>query len=434
MMRRLLIVSPHFPPVSSADMQRVRMLLPHLHEGGWEAEVLTVNADAVASPLDPWLVEGLPPGLPVHRVQVPGKRWSRLPGLGTLGFRALPAFARAGDRLLSTGRFDFVYFSTTVFEVHVLGPRWRRRFGVPFAIDYQDAWVSNYYRDRPATTPPGRRLKYALVRRLHQWMEPRVLQACSGVTAVSPDYPRQLTARYPRLPLPRTLVQAFPGATGDFDRLPAHPPKDVPFDPSDGQRHWVYVGRGGEDMAVSAGALFAALASERQAGRAHDVRLHFIGTSYAPSGAGRKTFEPLARTHDLDGVVHEQTDRIAYASTLWCLRNAHALIVPGSDDPAYTASKIYPYLLAGRPLLALFHRRSTVVDLVARVGGAVCVAFDENEARETIATRIQRDWFDSGTSLRPVPLDQAAFQPYTDVACASELSHFLHLCLEDARA
>ncbi|MDQ3524026.1 MAG: hypothetical protein M3451_03110 [Chloroflexota bacterium] len=433
-MRRLLIVSPHFPPVSSADMQRVRMLLPHLRDGGWDAEVLAVDPAAVASPLDPWLVEGLPPGLPVHRVRVPGTRWSRLPGLGTLGFRALPALARAGERLLSTGRFDFVYFSTTVFEVHVLGPRWRRRFGVPFAIDYQDAWVSDYYRDRPATTPPGGRLKYALVRRLHQWMEPRVLQACSGLTTVSPDYPRQLAARYPGLRLPRTLVQGFPGAASDFDRVPERPPADVPFDPCDGQRHWVYVGRGGEDMALSAGALFAALARERQAGRARDVRLHFIGTSYARSGDGRKSFEPLARAHGLGGVVHEQTDRIAYVSTLWCLRNAHALVVPGSDDPAYTASKIYPYLLAGLPLLALFHRRSTVVDLVARVGGAVCVAFDDNEEREAIATRIRRDWFDSAAALRPLALDRDAFQPYTDVACASELSSFLHLCLEGARA
>ncbi|MBK8725013.1 MAG: glycosyltransferase [Holophagaceae bacterium] len=216
---RLLVVSPHFPPVNTADMQRVRMLLPFFRELGWEVEVLAVAQEAVAAPLDPWLEAGLPSHVPVHRVKVLGRPWSRLPGLGTLGLRALRALDRAGSSLLAKGGFDLVYFSTTVFEVHLLGPRWKRRFGVPFVLDYQDPWVNDYYRKHPEVRPPGGRLKYAAMDALHRWMEPRVLRHCAGITAVSADYPTQLALRYPEMVPPRVLVEGFPGAERDFQRL-----------------------------------------------------------------------------------------------------------------------------------------------------------------------------------------------------------------------
>ena len=135
-------------------MQRVRMLLPLFRENGWQVEVLAVMAEQVASPLDPWLVDGLPADVPVHRVKAMSLGWSRIPGFGTLGLRSLRALGRAGSKLLAKGSFDLVYFSTTVFEVHILGTCWKRKFGVPFVMDYQDPWVNDYYRNRPQITPP----------------------------------------------------------------------------------------------------------------------------------------------------------------------------------------------------------------------------------------------------------------------------------------
>jgi hypothetical protein len=210
MTRRVLIVSPHFPPVNTADMHRVRMLLPFFRENGWIAEVLAVSPDHVEAPRDPWLLRGLPRELVVHRVQTLGLRWTRIPGLGTLGLRALRPLARAGDLILANGGFDLVYFSTTVFEVHLLGARWRRRLGVPFVMDYQDPWVNDYYREHPDIVPPGGRLKYLLAGSLHRWMEPRVLRACAGLTCVSPDYPQRLVERYPWTDALPCLVEAFP--------------------------------------------------------------------------------------------------------------------------------------------------------------------------------------------------------------------------------
>ena len=43
--RRLLIVSPHFPPLNAPDHQRVRMSLPHYAACGWEPVVLCIARD-----------------------------------------------------------------------------------------------------------------------------------------------------------------------------------------------------------------------------------------------------------------------------------------------------------------------------------------------------------------------------------------------------
>jgi hypothetical protein len=463
---RVLIISPHFPPTNAADMQRVRLILPYLAEAGASVEVLSVEAAQVAAPQDAWLAAGLPLGIPIHRVTALGLEWSRVPGLGTLSYRALRAIRRKGSELLgrnqSSSSFDLVYFSTTQFGIHVLGPEWKKKFGVPFLMDYQDPWVSDYYREHLDVVPPGGRLKYGLASWMSRRLEPRVLRHCSGITSVSAAYPEQLARRYggeemrirekeggkdkntaigqssKEIKLFQfsafrsrlfSSVLPFPGDVRDFERVKRDDIHQAVFDPHDGLKHWVYVGRGGADMALAGRAVFSALAGLRHLNS--DLRLHFIGTSYAAAGRGVKTIEPLATEYGLEGIVMEHPDRIPYSETLRCLLDADALVVPGSDDPGYTASKIYPYLLAEKPLLAVFHEQSSVVELIRQVGGGVVVGFDSGDSPEAIAKRIRERAFDAVGHLRQVVLDREAFASHTAVHQAIQLVDFFRVCLGD---
>jgi len=426
---RLLLVSPQFPPTNAADAQRLRMLLPHLAAAGCQAEVLAVEPSNLATSLDPWQAEGLPPDVPVHRVRGLPLALARLPGLGGVPARTLGALDRAGSRLLRRGGFDGVYFSTTAFGLFRLGPRWRRRFGVPFVLDYQDPWVNDFYRLHPAIRPPGGRLKQAVSDRLNRLHEPRVLRHVSGITAVSADYGRQIRGRYPWLrPLPE-LVLPFPGEPDDFARLSDPSPWPLPFDPHDGLLHWVSIGRGGPDLAKALEGLFHAIADHADPQLRRRLRLHFLGTSYAAAGRGIPTVRPLAERYGLGDCVHEQTDRMPLSQTLRCLRAADALLVIGSSDPGYTASKIYPYLLARRPLLAVMHRCSSVVDLLQRCGGGRVVTFDDQGPSELLAAAIAEHWLRDGAHGRVAPLDTEAFAPSTARAQAVELVAFLRRCL-----
>src|ERR1700761_549778 len=94
MNKRLLIISPYFPPTNAADMQRVRMSLSYYTQFGWDAEVVTVNDIYSDLPKDKLLLQSIPPGLQVHTVNALDKRWTAMFGLGSIALRSLWFYKR----------------------------------------------------------------------------------------------------------------------------------------------------------------------------------------------------------------------------------------------------------------------------------------------------------------------------------------------------
>src|SRR2546425_4908235 len=87
-MRRVLMVSPHFPPDSSAASHRVRLLAPHLAAAGWTPTVVTLEPSAYEGRLDRELVALVPQSLEVVRAAAWSPSSTRWAGLGDLGLRA----------------------------------------------------------------------------------------------------------------------------------------------------------------------------------------------------------------------------------------------------------------------------------------------------------------------------------------------------------
>ncbi len=193
---RVLVVSPYFPPANGADAHRVRTTLPFFHEFGWQADVLAVDPECLAVPHDAWLLAGIPAEVSITRSSALSLKWSKIPGLGTLDFRAYTHVRKTGNRLLAENPYQLIYFSTTVFALTALGPYWKKRFGVPYVVDYQDPWFTDYYR-KQRIRPPGGHLKYWVSDRIARWQEPRVIRDCTGLTAVSEEFPNELERALP---------------------------------------------------------------------------------------------------------------------------------------------------------------------------------------------------------------------------------------------
>jgi len=448
-MRRVLIVSPHFPPVNAPDAHRVRTALPYLRDQGWEPTVLAVEPRCVERVQDPLLLRSIPAEVEVVRVAAWPVGLTRLVGLGSLALRARGALRTAGDRLLAARRFDAVFFSTTEFPVTTLGLRWRDRFGVPFVVDWQDPWLSDYC-ERTGTPPPGGRLKYAFAQQLARRGEPRVVRGAAALVAVAEGYIRQLAARYPDWNSARATVLPFGAPEGDFELLdtdavvaagigaeflgragPPGPPgertarRSVPT--SEAYETWLYAGRGGADLHCAARGLFAAVRADRAAHpeRWQNRRLLFLGTSYAPAERAVPTLAPLAAEFGLGDLVVERTDRAPYFSTLALLRSAARVFILGSDDADYTASKIYPYLLARRPLLAVLHESSDAAGFLRRVGGGTVVTFAEGTSPEVLAQRLlATGWLQAEDPGVPA-LDAAVFAGCTVRAMTAKLAGVL---------
>ena len=359
-MRRVLIVSPHFPPVNAPDMQRVRMALPHLRALGWEPTVLAIAPEFVeGAVIEPLLEKTYPADIRVVRVGGVRPGVTRRLGFGSLWLRCGSALRRAGDALLASRNFDLVFFSTTLFPSFGLGPRWLRRFGVPYALDYQDPWVNDYYA-RSGVRPPGGPLRYWFAQYTARRAEPGVLRRAAGVLSVSPVYLEDLRRRAPDLASRPLETLPFAASPTDFTVARAHPPARPLVPRGDGFVHIVSTGRGGADLARGLGMLFRALHRHRQLAPAHAsaLRFHFIGTDYAPAALARPSILPVAERQGVADLVDEHCTRVPYFEALHYLAHADVILVAGSDDPSYSASKLQACLLAGRPLLCVAHSAS----------------------------------------------------------------------------
>jgi Glycosyl transferase 4-like domain len=413
--KRLLIVSPHFPPINAPDMQRVRMSLPHFAEFGWEPTVLAAESDETAQ-ADSLLCETIPADVPVERVGTIPSLASRFVGARSSAVRAIPALYLAGSRLLGSRRFDLVYFSTSIFLAMPLGRLWKRRFGVPYVLDFQDPWLSDYYETHPESAPPP---KYGVARRLHAALEPWTLKEADGIIAVSPDYIATLHRRYPWLLDRPSMTLPFGASQADFDFIDRRPQPNHDFRPGSGRVHGVYAGRGGDDLSTALDILFRALSIGLEAEPAlfAPVALHFIGTDYAERERARKTVEPRAERAGVGSHVREDTTRRPYFETLQLLKEADFLMIAGSDDPAYTASKLYPYILARKPLLAVVHERSTVADILRETRAGSLVTFPSaasEDLRAAAACRAATCWRDLLAALPCRPdTDWLRFERYT---------------------
>jgi len=425
-MRRVLIVSPHFPPVNAPDMQRVRLALPHLRACGWEPVVLAVVPEMVeGAVLDPLLEKTYPADISVVRVRGVSPRLTRAFRFGSLWLRCGAALRRAGERLLREERFDLVFFSTTQFDAFSLGPRWRARFGVPYVLDYQDPWVNDHYR-RTGLRPPGGALKFWLSQFTARRREPAALRDAARIVSVSAAYGPELRTRHRELASDAVLHIPFGAEPGDLEIARSLPPPSYPLVPEDdGNRHYVYVGRCGDDMVPALTLLFRAFRLYREAAPAAAARMrfHFLGTDYAPPPLARPRALPVAEREGVADHVSEHPRRIPYFEALRYLARADALVLVGSDDPGYSASKTFPYLFARRPLLTLAHEGSLMLELARSRGIATSYGFSADRNRnDPIASRVHREWFADGGDRTLPSSDLSALSDHTAAAMARRLS------------
>ncbi|MEZ2334125.1 glycosyltransferase [Mucilaginibacter sp. RCC_168] len=366
-MKNLLIISPYFPPVNAADMQRVRMSLPYFASNGWSVEVVMVDEHYTDIQIDPLLLQSIPSDIKIHKVKALNKRWTSKLGLGSIALRSLWFYRHKVNRLLKDGKFDLIYFSTTQFPVCILGAYWKKKFGIPYVIDMQDPWHSDYYQDKPRAQQPS---KYWFSYRLNKFLEPIAIKNADGVISVSEGYIDDLKSRYPVIKNIPSAVITFGAFEPDLSIARENQTRfanllDVRF------INIVYTGRGGTDMHQAIIPVFEALKkglSDRENTFYSRLKFYFIGTSYAPAGEGKPSILPLAQQYGVADHVVEITDRLSYYHTLLTLQQANGLFILGSDNPQYTASKIYPYLLTQKPLLAVFNKKSSAIPILREYG------------------------------------------------------------------
>jgi hypothetical protein len=396
-MRRVLIVSPSFPPISAADGQRVRMSLRHYREFGWDPHVLAIEPHTHGGLTEPELLSTIPADVQVARCGGMPESATKWLGIRTPGLRAWPSLYRAGASVIRRDAIDLVYFSTTMFPVVTLGRIWKRRFGTPFVVDFQDPWHSDY--DGRGVSPG---FKARAARWLNARTEPFAMRAADGVIAVSPAYAETLQRRYRNIRPDMCATIPFGASDADAQAAGSLAWTNAFFHREPGRWTGVSVGRGGRDLQPAADLLFEGLS---RATTAPQITLNFIGTDYARE-AGRQTLAPRGAAFGLTDRIREFPERVPYLQSLRILADADFTIILGSDDPSYSPSKIYPYLLCGRPFVAVMHRASPAVPILQRAGTGVVVTFGDSSDRGAAVDAVKNAFEDmphraSGESQLP---------------------------------
>lgn len=360
--RRVLIVTSSYSPTTIADLHRARHLAWELPELGWTVEILCPNREFQREEYFELNSESFfSPTTVVHAVAPVANRLFHLLKVGGIGWRSLLPIYRKGSELLKTGRFDVVYFSTANFVLFTLGAFWRKKYTIPYVLDFHDPWVRVSTKYRTTKHP----IKQWIGSFLSKTMERRSVENAAGVVSVSPIYISHLRKRYTAsasLRANRSMAIPFAARRQDLE---------IQSTGSKHSNHFLinYVGAGGSIMAKSFSAICASLAELRKSDPApfQRLRIRLYGT-YAYWKPGDPTpLRDIATTFGLDDVVEEYPARVTYRRSLELILESDGLFVLGVDDQGYMPSKLFPYALSGKPLLGSFRSDSPPVDYFARL-------------------------------------------------------------------
>jgi glycosyltransferase involved in cell wall biosynthesis len=375
MRRRVLIVSPYFPPSTVAGVHRARHLAAHLPAFGWEPTVLCVDETYHTERLDPGLANLLPPGIDIVKVPALPAGFMRHLGIGDIGMRAFPYLWRTLKEVVPARGIDVVMITGSPFYPFLLARQVKRQLKRSVILDFQDPWVSKWGATRVPLT------KAWTVHQIAKWLEPIAVASADFITSVSQRQNDEFAERYPAFSYDRLAAIPIGGDANDYVYLRANPPAEREVILAAEAINFSYVGTMLPRSEPLLNAVFSAIAklagsSEQWVRR---LRFNFVGTSNQPNGFGEFKTLALAEKHGVGEFVTETPQRVPYLQALDLLANSQALILIGSDEPHYTASKIYPALLSGRPILALFHKASSAFDILTRSGRARVIGFDHPE-------------------------------------------------------
>jgi glycosyltransferase involved in cell wall biosynthesis len=397
---RLLVLCYFYPPLAGGGVHRVLGFTRHLPDHGWDCTVVCAAADDYWV-TDPTLETTTRAATEVIRVRGgsalsallrlrrgrPGQRSGRLfSGLRRLSdWWLLPdSYAgwaararRAAASRVARGGIDAVLSSSPPDSVHLAALGLRRHTTIPWVADFRDPWIGLTFR-----TPPT-----AWHRARQAALERAVLGGSDLVLAASRTHARALEERPGRHPravvhLPNGYEPEGPGPEGGAPQASAE------------RFEVVFTGTLSQmpDTEVLLEALHEVL------GRRPEARRRLRATLAGPFESG---YRDRAIALGLTGIV-EFTGPVSHAESRRLQRGASLLVLwKPRGVPTMVPGKLYEYLDAGRPIVALLEHDEEAADLVRR-GGGVVIAPGDRAALEAEIERRYAAWRE-GASSPPAP-------------------------------
>ncbi|MFI3297286.1 MAG: hypothetical protein R3Y59_06620 [bacterium] len=351
-MKKLLIIYPHWIPSNLVGVQRARLIANFLTELGWQPIILAVHPKHYEEPLVQELEKTVSDDVQVYWCEAKKVRSSKRL-IGDIALRAYKQLIAKGIEIAQSEKVDFIWSPLPSFYTALIVRRVHDATNVPYGLDYMDPWVHNF----PGAKFPN---KAWLAKRVAMILEPIAVKKASLLTGVSELSYLPVIERNPHL---RNVVcGAMPLGfdSSDYNALPENK-KLLWSDESNDIRPLIYAGAFLPQAHYYVNALFKVIAKLRECNEWDNrIKLYFVGTGNSPL----KHITDYASDYGLSDIVYENTERISYLEVLNNLSSSFGILVIGNIEKHYTASKIFQTLLSGKKILPIFHKDSTVVEVL----------------------------------------------------------------------
>ncbi|HMH23193.1 MAG TPA: hypothetical protein VK563_15520 [Puia sp.] len=424
-MRKILIISPYFPPSNLAAVHRTRLFAQHLPAFGWQPIILMADERFYEEPLDRNLVRLLPDGLRVEKVNA--FRITRPRLIGDIGLRAFFQLYRKAKEIIKKENIDFLYIPIPPFYPALLGRWLHASTGIKYGIDYIDPWV-HYF--------PGSDRRFSRhwwSRELAKFLEPIAVKRASLITGVAEGYYQGVRERNPQLS--KTCIfgaMPYGGELLDHEKVKELKIRPYLFQAEPETLQLVYAGAMLPKAFAPLEAICQAIRESPEAFR--NVRFHFIGTGKTHAENAEYSIRPVAERYGLwQTVIFEYPGRIPYLDTLVHLEAADGIFILGSTEPHYTPSKVYQGVLSKKPVLAVLHKKSSAVEVIRRSRAGMALDFNGEEEIGLIRSgfadlfvryRAMNETFD------PSQVDRNAFDGYSAKNVTQELAKNLNITIK----
>ncbi len=424
MTKKILIISPHYPPSNLAAVHRSRLFAQHLPSFGWEPIILTVHEDYYEEELD-WNLHQLLPALQ-HIEKVKAYKITKPRFIGDIGLRAFYQLRKKALQLVNEQQIDFVYIPIPSFYVSLIGPYLHRKTGVKYGIDYIDPWVHQF--------PGSNKLfsRHWFSTQIAKWLEPKAIKKASLITGVAEGYYKTVIERNPSIQT-TCLFGAMPygGDVNDHERL-----QELKLPPYHFQQNkklqLVYAGAMLPKAFKPLEEIFKAIAAHKEL--FHEVEFHFIGTGKSPNDASGFNIKSMAEQYGLwQTIVFEYPKRIPYLDVLVHLNIADAVFILGSTEPHYTPSKAYQGVLSGKPVLAVLHSESSAVKVLNDSGAGIVLGFKGEDDLRVIHDEWLSTWntfLGYQKTFSPSIVNRQQFDLYSAKAVTEKLVRLLNTVVE----
>lgn len=393
------MVAFHFPPfVGSSGVQRTLRFVQHLPSLGWQPLVLTAHPLAYQESSDHLLAD-VPAGTVVHRaLAFDAARHFQIGG-HYLGWMARPDrwvswkyFAiREGLKLIDTFKPDVIWSTYPIATAHVIASALQRKTGIPWVADFRDPMAQPGYPSDPRT------------RQCYLDIEEDAIKRASYGVFTTPGAAHAYGARYPESASRiRVLENGYDEESflSAAQMTPGVQPGSAVAGPL-----WLLHSGVIYPAERDPSHFFEALAGLRQDRLLSpaDLRIRFRAAVH------ESLLHQLAADHGVQDFI-EVCPAIPYREALAEMMAVDALLViQASNCNAQIPAKIYEYLRAAKPILALTDPAGDTASVLRGAGLDTIAPLDSADAIARLLPALVRDWREGrGTLPQALAVQQAS--------------------------